>query len=397
MESKRVFKHIDLNLIKPEWGSRLSLVVFELEQLRTKQLYSPTVPPYIFFQLKEIFHLLESVGSVRIEGNRTTISEFVEKVIEGRARADESSKEIDNINNALKFIHENVRPDTTISRAILSEIHKIITKDLTPPPGGEGSLRPGELRNIRPAIKNSPLVLPEHIQVPDYIDELITFINQKTDKNNDLLITALSHHRFAWIHPYDNGNGRLVRLLTYMMLVKQGFQVKEGSILNPAAIFCMDRQEYYDKLSIADTGEDIKLIEWCEYVLIGLKGEIEKIDKLLDKEFLVNKILLPVFNISLDNKLIDEQEFKILKHVVNSPEMKIKSKDLTTILNEGRNVQRSRVINKLKLKKMITPLSKQGRIYTVNFSNNYLLRGIIEILSKEGFVSNLDQKTVVGF
>lgn len=38
------------------------------------------------------------------------------------------------------------------------------------------------------------------------------------------------------------------------------------------------------------------------------------------------------------------------------------------------------------------PLKENGRIYTVAFSNNYLLRGIVEILSKEGFVANLDKK-----
>ena len=41
----------------------------------------------------------------------------------------------------------------------------------------------------------------------------------------DLLKVAIAHHRFVWVHPFSNGNGRTVRLFTYAMLVKLGFNV----------------------------------------------------------------------------------------------------------------------------------------------------------------------------
>ncbi len=392
MKDKEIFKYIPLELIKPEWGSRLASLIFDLEELRTKRLGSVGVPPYIFFQLKEIFHILESLGSARIEGNRTTLAEFIEKKIQGKTRADESSREINNIENALHFLQETVKENTEISRAILSEAHKIITKDLTLPPGGEGSRNPGELRNINPKISGSSIVLPEYLQVPNYFDELLSFVNQKPGKANDLLVMSLAHHRFTWVHPFDNGNGRLVRLFTYAILIKQGFQVKNGSILNPTAMFCMDRKKYYDMLAGADTGEPKKIIEWCEYVLSGLKTEIQKIDKLLDQDYLINKILMPVFNLSLKNEWITNREYKILAFIISQKDMQVRSSDIGKILNEDSPVQRSRIITKLKEKKMLMPIKENGRIYTVSFENNYLLRGIIEILSKEGFVANLDKR-----
>ena len=39
----------------------------------------------------------------------------------------------------------------------------------------------------------------------------------------DLIKVAIAHHRFVWIHPFGNGNGRVVRLLTYALLIKYGF------------------------------------------------------------------------------------------------------------------------------------------------------------------------------
>ncbi|WP_171253366.1 Fic family protein, partial [Acinetobacter baumannii] len=67
---------------------------------------------------------------------------------------------------------------------------------------------------------------------------------------------ALAHHRFGWIHPFGNGNGRVVRLFTYSLLIKYGFNVTTGGgILNPTAVFCNDRNKYYEMLSIADNGD----------------------------------------------------------------------------------------------------------------------------------------------
>jgi len=57
------------------------------------------------------------------------------------------------------------------------------------------------------------------------MEELFTFINNDDDKKYDLIKTALAHHRFVWIHPFDNGNGRTVRLFTYVLLVKLGFNI----------------------------------------------------------------------------------------------------------------------------------------------------------------------------
>ena len=80
------FKEIPLKLYDPMWGSKLANTIIELEKLRVKKLGGP-VPPEIFFQLKNIFQLFESLGSARIEGNNTTLSEFVEKIIDSFSRS----------------------------------------------------------------------------------------------------------------------------------------------------------------------------------------------------------------------------------------------------------------------------------------------------------------------
>ncbi|PIY96019.1 MAG: cell filamentation protein Fic [Candidatus Kerfeldbacteria bacterium CG_4_10_14_0_8_um_filter_42_10] len=388
------FNDLPLKLYEPDWGSSLAKTIVELERLRMKRLGGP-VPPYIFFQLKEIFQMMESLGSVRIEGNNTTLAEFVEKIIERTSvkTEDEQLKEIFNIDKAIKFIEENVNSQTVFSRALISELHKIIVDGLTPPPAGEGSRMPGAYRSTSVSIVNSSHKPPEPIRVLGYMDGLIDFVNKPVDLQNDLLVTALAHHRLAWIHPFDNGNGRLIRMFTYALLVKQGFKVKDGRILNPTAIFCMDRNKYYDMLELADSGEQEKALQWCAYVLEGLKSEIEKIDHLLDLKYMTSTILLPMLSFALEREHITQQEYEILVAVVKNEDMILKSSNLTAVIGQESSVQRSRIIKRLRNKEMLKPIPGKSRVYTIGFANNYLLRGVFFVLKQNGFVpASLDKK-----
>ena len=109
--------------------------------------------------------------------------------------------------------------------------------------------------------------------VDGYMDELIDFVTREDDPRYDLIKIAIAHHRFVWIHPFTNGNGRTVRLFTYALLMKYGFRVETAQrILNPTAVFCNDREAYYNMLMEADTGTDAGLEAWCEYVLGGSRS-----------------------------------------------------------------------------------------------------------------------------
>jgi Fic family protein len=377
------FKYYDLKLVVPLFESNLTNLIIDLDYLRKKEIYG-TTPPLIFFQLKSIFHMVESLASARIEGNNTTVAEYIESKIEKSDRADVGVVEIQNMEQCLEFIDQNIAT-SKIDRSFISELHKMTVTDLPLPPDGEGDMTPGQYRQRNIAIKGSGHVPPESVMVPEYMDQLFEFIETQNEPKYDLLKAAIAHHRFVWIHPFTNGNGRTVRLFTYAMLVKYGFKLEKGQrIVNPAAVFCNRRDEYYSKLALADSGEDAKILGWCEYVLTGLKTEIEKVDSLLDYSILTKKILLPAIAFALDRKLITDLEHKVLKRTVE--QQVVKASDLTDIVPTKHRPERSRVIHRLVEQKMLLPISENARRYTLNFSNNYLLRGVIKSLYEEGFV-----------
>ena len=129
-----------------------------------------------------------------------------------------------------------------------------------------------------------------------------------------------------------------------------------------------------------------KILMWCEYVLSGLKTEIEKIDKLLDLKYMTNTILLPALVISLEREHITKREYNILSAVVKNPNMTIISSDLEDIIGKESPVQRSRILKRLKDKDMLQPIPEKSRVYTIGFANNFLLKGVFDVLEQNGFV-----------
>jgi Fic family protein len=355
-------------------------VITELEHLRRLQLKGDT-PGSVFYQLKHIFHMLESLGSARIEGNHTTLADYVESSVVGTTQGTDQLREISNIEEAMSYIEGAIEKGTPISEQFIRELHSIAVRDLE----REGDTTPGAYRRGNVTISMSTHKPPEPSYVPSYMQQLTDFINKDDNRKYDLMKVAQAHHRFGWIHPFSNGNGRVVRLLTYAMLIKYGFNMKAGGrVLNPTAVFCNDRERYYAMLSEADKGEDASLYTWCTYVLEGILIELQKVDRLTDYTYVQGNILGPALGSARERQLITIDEYNILKLVV--AQKVVQSKDFKDILPKLNDAQRTYLIRKLVERKMLQPLAEGGRKYIICFTNNYLLRAVIESLRHQGFI-----------
>ncbi len=378
-----VFVDFPLRVVTPEFTSPLTDVVMELEHLRRLQLSGDT-PSAVFFQLKTIFHMLESLGSARIEGNHTTLADYVESKIDASAAPAENILEMENIERAMNYVEEAVQIGGKITEQLIRELHQMAVNGLD----REGDKTPGCYRGGNVQIAGANHLPPDVVTVPGYMQELVEFINRADAHKYDLLKMALAHHRFCWIHPFGNGNGRVVRLLSYAMMIKYGFNVQTGGrVLNPTAVFCNDRDAYYAMLSGADSGTDIGLEAWCLYVLSGIRDELQKVDKLTRYAYLKEKILEPALAHSKSRKLITAQEQTVLKMAIDRREFK--SADLDGVLPGLTIRQRTYQLSRLLDAQMIRPVRKGARSYTINFTNSYLLRGVIQALEGEGFIPPL--------
>lgn len=375
------FNHFDLALLNPTFDSPLVDVLHELEHLRRLKLGGSTPAP-LFFQLKRIFHMLESLGSARIEGNHTTLADYVESSLEGTATAGDQLSEIANIEEAMTYIESVMQPGDTVSEHFIRELHALAVRHLV----REGDATPGTYRVGQVQIAQSEHLPPDGLLVGGYMQELVAFINHDDAPKYDLIKVALAHHRFGWIHPFGNGNGRVVRLMTYALMIKYGFNVKAGGrVLNPTAVFCSDRDQYYAMLACADAGSTAMLEKWCLYVLQGVLNELKKVDQLTQYDYLKSKILVPALSYARSRTLITAQEEAVLLSTVKSGVAK--AADLSAAMPGLSAAQRTYQIKKLVERKMLHPIAPNARQYTLGFDSSYLIRGVIHALTQERFIS----------
>lgn len=370
-----------MKLFTPDFASDLTTYIVELDHLRRLQL-SPTTHPLVFAQLKRLFHTLESVGSARIEGNTTTFAEYLERRHNDNAlsQPDESFKEIRNIESALAYI-DRCGTERPIDAMFVRELHQLVVKDLYAGPGGEGDTHAGRYRDFNVRI-NCP---PDHLQVAAHMDDLLNFVNHADPPQYDLVKIAQAHHRFVWIHPFGNGNGRTVRLFTYAMLIRAGFKVDiAGRIVNPTAVFCSNREQYYESLSRADEDTDEGMGQWCSYVLSGLLEEIRKVDRLCDHDYLCRSILIPAIDDARRQGLIAEDVHRVLQ--LAAGKKTVMSGDLENIYPGMSKTGISRKIKALINGRLLVAERAHGRKYVLCLTRNALIPSIVKMLGTQGFL-----------
>lgn len=87
----------------------------------------------------------------------------------------------------------------------------------------------------------------EPIEVPALMHDLVSWYNNETNDLHPLVVAATLHYRFVRIHPFDDGNGRVARLLMNYHFMRQGYL--------PAIIKSTDKTGYLSALGQADAGD----------------------------------------------------------------------------------------------------------------------------------------------
>lgn len=367
--------------------SHLAQLVVKLEPLRTREL-SGTTPPWIFFGLKNLFQTIESVTSSQIEGNRTTIADYIEAARDGDSKQhrNESIKMILNVEKGLDWIESLDMAKQKIDKNFIYRLHRIAVDGLKTGSNDEGDARAGAWRNQPRSITQSEHQLPQPSDVNDLMEGLIKFIDKAVPTQLDLVKIALVHHRFVWIHPFGNGNGRVVRLLTYALLAKAGYIDKHGSrLLDPAAVFGADKNVYYDKLAGADDLSADGSLKWSEYMLGGLLDEIEKVDRLLDENIAKNEIIIPAIHYAFEKERISSLERDML--LICAERNVVAATDFKHLFTKGTShVNVSQAIKKLRDQRLIEPINEGARRYNICMNRNALTTGIIGKLDENGFL-----------
>ena len=161
---------------------------------------------------------------------------------------------------AVNGVYQSIRQGLPISRTAIRQLHQVLTKHQLTYKVVDQFGREFETELHHGAFKTQPnsptrndgelheYCPPEHVD--SELDNMLTWYQEYTrdiDRYHPLLTAAWLHHRFAQIHPFEDGNGRVVRALLTWHLVRENYL--------PVVVKRGDRDDYMDALELADQGD----------------------------------------------------------------------------------------------------------------------------------------------
>jgi Fic family protein len=179
---------------------------------------------------------------------------------------------------AIDFVFEVVKQERKITKGFILELHQLLTEhqDTTDAIDSFGNFVKIKLLKGRfKEFENNPkradgtifLYCPP-VHVDAEIDKLIEIYERlESEFIKPIIISAWLHHAFTKIHPFQDGNGRLARLLATLVLLKHG--------LFPFTVKGNEKKKYIDGLELADKGDGQKLVDYfCEVQTNNIKGAL---------------------------------------------------------------------------------------------------------------------------
>ncbi|MFM2049046.1 MAG: hypothetical protein RI955_1594 [Bacteroidota bacterium] len=237
-----------------EWKS-VNFITSELQEYldrldaKQQQLANARpLPDIALRRIKENMAIEWTYNSNSIEGNTFSLQETKMVLQDGITVGGKSLREhFETVNHkeGIDFIYDLVNPNYQISERDILAVHELvmskIEKDFA-----------GRFRNAAVRITGANFIPPNALRVHDFIADLVEWINHEAKDVHPIAKATMFHHRFVFIHPFFDGNGRTVRLLFNLLLMKAGFP--------PAIILKNDRKKYYDALKKCDGGDYSKLL-----------------------------------------------------------------------------------------------------------------------------------------
>ncbi len=163
---------------------------------------------------------------------------------------------------ALDFVFAVVQNNRELTNSFIKELHAMLTKHQKTTPAVDSlgeeiqmELKKGEFKKYpnNPRREDGTLYLycpPE--QVESEMEKLLSIYEERVENTNPIVVSAWFHHAFTQIHPFQDGNGRMARLLSSLIWIKAG--------LFPLTVKRAEKSNYIRALEKADVDDPSKLV-----------------------------------------------------------------------------------------------------------------------------------------
>lgn len=261
------------------------------------------LPPERLTTLKRIA-TIESVGSsTRIEGGTLSDAQ-VASVMANMSVTSFTSRDEEEVAGYAYVMNEIFASwqEMDISENLVKQLHKDLMRFSSKDIRHRGEYKKMENRVAAFDAKGSQIGIvfetATAFETPFLMRELVEWVaNEYKEKiHHPLIVIALFVVNFLAIHPFEDGNGRLSRILTNLLLLKAGYTYIPYSSLEN--IIESNKQNYYLCLRMTQktlASEDFQWKPWTQFFLETLNSQIKRLEKKLDHE----KLLAPIPKLSL--------------------------------------------------------------------------------------------------
>jgi Fic family protein len=237
------------------------------------------LPPAVAEGLRLRARVKSTHFSTRIEGNRLTLAEAEQVVIEGRQfpGRERDTLEIQHYFQALALVEEWVELGLAVTEERIRKLHAMIYAGkrtrATPYRDGQNVIRDGAGGIV--------YLPPEAKDVPVLMADLVTWISQAEADQPVPVIAGMAHYQFVTIHPYFDGNGRTARALATWILYRGGYDL--GRFYSLEEFYTQDLQGYYDALvthphhNYYEGRAEADITPWLAYFLRGMAAVFESV------------------------------------------------------------------------------------------------------------------------
>ena len=237
-----------------KWDSEvLSLIAAIYKEAGKQELYLKQRPGELE-KLVEIAKIQSTEASNAIEGIRTTTTRIRQLVAEKTTPKNRSEEEIAGYRDALNIIHENFDA-IPITRNYILQLHKILYNQTSNPMAGQAKNVQNYISATYSDGHTETLFTPfAPYETPEALDRICNEYNRVIGNMElePLIAIPVFIHDFLCIHPFNDGNGRMSRLLTTLLLYRSGFYV--GKYISLEAKIAKNKDLYYDALYAAQQG-----------------------------------------------------------------------------------------------------------------------------------------------
>lgn len=237
-----------------KWDSEiLGLIAAIYKEAGKQEMYLKQRPEELE-KLVEIAKVQSTEASNAIEGIVTTSTRIRQLVEEKTAPRNRDEQEIAGYRDALNIIHENFDA-IPITRNYILQLHKVLYSHMNNPMAGQTKSVQNYISATDPDGHTETLFTPlAPFETPEALDRICDEYNRVIGnmEAEPLIVISIFIHDFLCIHPFNDGNGRMSRLLTTLLLYRNGFYV--GKYISLEAKIAKNKDLYYAALRQAQEG-----------------------------------------------------------------------------------------------------------------------------------------------